>query len=128
MPARKTSSALRNELGKRIATSNGGLRPNNWAAATTDFDGNTIISSTSGTIFQSAASFSGTAMLTCASGRPLFIDLTAGTLMTASPNQLLLRIKIRNGFSSIPSGREIPRLYLASRKFGRGVFQRLCTQ
>ena len=128
MSARKTSSALRNEFGKRIATSNGGLRRNNRVAATTDFDGKAMTSSTSGTIFQSAASFSGAAILTCASGRPLLIALIAGTLMTASPSQLLLRIKIRNGFSSIPSGRKTPRLYLASRKFGRGVFQRLCTQ
>ena len=61
-------------------------------------------------------------MLTRASGRPFFIVLIAGTLMTASPSQLLLRIKIRNGFSSIPFGRKTPRLYLARRKFGRGVF------
>jgi hypothetical protein len=53
---------------------------------------------------------------------------TARTLMTASPSQLLLRTKMRNGFSRVFSGKKTPRLYLASRKFGRGVFQRLWTQ
>src|SRR5205085_9461122 len=125
MPARKASSALRDEFGKRTSTSNDGLWRNNRAAATTDFDGKAMTSSTSGTIFQSAASFSGAAILTCASGRPLLIALIAGTLMTASPSQLLLRINILNGFSRIPSGTKTPRLYFARRKFGRGVFQRL---
>src|SRR5437762_5865487 len=79
-----------------------------------------MISSTSETIFQRGASFSGTATLTCASGRPPLMARTAGTLMTASPSQLLLRIKMRNGFSGVFSGKKTPRLYLASRKFGRG--------
>src|SRR5881275_2951794 len=128
MRARKTSSALRSEFGNRIATSNDGFRRNKRAATKADFDGRMIISSASGTIFQKAASFLGTATVRCASGRPPLMARTAGTLMTASPSQLLLRIKMRNGFSRVFSGKKTPRLYLESSKFGRGVFQRLWTQ
>src|SRR5438552_12381115 len=40
-------------------------------------------------------------------------------------------MRIRNGLRSLretPAGRWMPRLYWARRKFGWGVFQRLCTQ
>ena len=58
----------------------------------------------------------------CASGRPPLMARTAGTLMTASPSQLLLRIKMRNGLSRVFSGKKTPRLYLESRRFWPGCF------
>jgi hypothetical protein len=67
-----------------------------------------MIASTSGTSIQIGAMFSGAAIVTRASGRPAFIARIAGTLITASPSQLLERIRVRNGFRSwgeTPAGR-----------------------
>src|SRR5204862_3473178 len=96
-----------------------------------DLFGSGIISLTSETNFHIDAIFDGAATVMCASGRPALIARTAGTLITASPSQLLERMRIRNGLRSLretPAGRWMPRLYWARRKFGWGVFQRLCTQ
>jgi hypothetical protein len=53
-----------------------------------------MIASTSGTSFHIGAIFSVAAIVTRASGRPVFIARTADTLIAASPSQLLERMRI----------------------------------
>ncbi len=90
--------------------------------------GTPMTSSTSGTERQKSASLSRVRTVTRASGRPCLIARTASELITASPSQLLERIRMRNGRSvmgSVPGGKYNPRFVRASRKSGCGIFQRL---
>src|SRR5690242_11868174 len=100
MPLSQDSRATRNEFGKRIAASKCDRRRSNETEERSEPFGKEIIPSTSGTSFQMGAILDGAAIVTLASGRPFLIARTAGTLITASPSQLLERTRIRNGFSS----------------------------
>src|SRR6266481_75457 len=106
--ANHDSNAARTEFGKRIATSKGGSRRSNRTDERSRLAGSGMIASISGTSFHTGAIFSWTATVTRASGRAAFIARTAGTLIAASPSQLLERIRIWNGFKSLgetPGGR-----------------------
>src|SRR5947207_4027739 len=98
MPVSHDSRATRSEFGKRIAASKAGGRRSARTAARSELFDRGIMASTSGTSFHIGAVFAGAVTVTSASGRPFLIARTAGTLMTASPSQLLDRMRIRNGF------------------------------
>src|SRR5258705_8024846 len=96
----QVSNGVRKEFGKRITTSKRDCRRIERTVATRDLFGSGIISLTSGINFHIDAIFDGAATVMCASGRPALIARTAGALITASPSQLLDRMRIRNGFRS----------------------------
>ena len=125
----RASRAERSELGKRRAASN--LASTRRAKARGDSPGwISITSSTAGTRRQRAANLAGVRMVRWRSGRPRRQASTAGILITASPSQLLERIKRRKGCrpaTAFASGGWNPRRALPRRK-GPGVFQRLWTQ
>src|SRR5207253_1685046 len=98
IPLSQDSSATRNEFGKRIAASKLDCRRSERTAARSELPVGGKITSASGTSFHIAAIFKGAAIVMRTSGRPFLIAWTAGTLITASPSQLLERMRIRNGF------------------------------
>src|SRR6266852_1936420 len=101
IPLSQDSRATRNEFGKRMAASKLDRCRSEQTAARSELHMRGIIASTSGTSFHIGAIFAGAAIIMRASGRPFLIARTAGTLITASPSQLLERIKIRHVFKSL---------------------------
>src|ERR1022692_4897934 len=126
MQLSQTSNAERSEFGNTTATSKSGCRRIARTAAKSPRFGSGIISSTSGTSFQIAAIFFGAAIVICASGRPVLIARTAGTLMTESPRTCLLRALRGERFrpdESTTHGIAIETIKLKHPQFGKVLMQ-----